>query len=380
MVARAGAVGEGRGRPTLIQMKDSAARFAAAANSTLAELGAEPPSGSFVCPICLQLRPQAKAAAAHYPAESMPGRHIRTLACEACNSLMGGTYEPEGVDWLRDIRTISWGFEKPRQLSARGTLEKAGKQVTMKMGGPLDRRRRRRRRGFPRTLMAIREQASDPNVAQIEIRRPKIDSVERTLLAWAFLTWSHYSRYAYTASPGAELVRRLILAPDTSLPAGLFVAYETLTVPLHPDPIVVFRSKVAQLTSYEGIEEFIGLGVEWGNGFSVLPFASDSEGECWRRTAELIALQPYPLFGRWPIREWMPDGSFRRQLRDEIAITGNGVRYSLTQRPLPDAAALLAQGQSSHRLEPRRGRWRPARALEHDFSVVAGPEFRLPRT
>lgn len=75
----------------------------------------------------------------------------------------------------------------------------------------------------------------------------------------------------------------------------------------------------------------------------------------------------------------MADGSFRHQLNDELVIKGESVRHAMTHRPDVTGAILLAEGQSPHRLEPSWGTWQPAQVVQHEFSVTAHPEFRLPR-
>src|SRR6059058_5816303 len=112
------------------------------ANDQLASLGGVPGDGSFICPVCLCLRPMDKATRAHFPAESIRGVHATTLSCEPCNSLIGGTYEPEGVDRFSEVWSIAFGPPDGGLITGRALIEQADGRLGIKLqpSGSRDRR------------------------------------------------------------------------------------------------------------------------------------------------------------------------------------------------------------------------------------------------
>ena len=349
--------------------------FAAAANSAMAGLGTTVADGHFVCPVCLHLRPEMKATAAHYPAKSLPGdHHATTLACDLCNALIGATYENEGVDRIRGQRTFSLGFAGTGQLRASGRVDSDDNHAVINLASRTSKPARRQRDRFGQTFDQLRDRSSEPDELQVAVSRPNDDSTKRTILAWSFLVWCHYARYLYAASPGASLVRPLVLMPDTPLPAEVFVSMGPLRPLERPEPIVIFVAE--DLQSVHDIEEFVGLGVSWGHVFTVLPFANDASGYCWKRMGELLSGPTQPRVRRWPIRDWLVNGSLRRQLRDEIVVTKDHTKHVITQKPSGEELVLLAAGQSPHRRQPARGGWERNQVVEREFAVVATDEFR----
>lgn len=242
--------------------------------------------------------------------------------------------------------------------------------VAIRSGRRFESRGARRRGGLPAALERARAAAVEPDVLRLEVLRPMDETAMRALMAWAFLAWAHYAGYVYTASAGAALVRRLILRPQEPLPDETTMSWAPLSPVNAAEPVAVLRAD-----NPDDITEWIGLGADWGNGFTILPFANDRDGTCWLRVAQLRASESHAAVRRALVKDWEPHDWFHR-LTDEIVIEGSGLRYAISERPDGDAAQVLAAGQSPRRLEPDIGTWQRARLLEHDATVTARDEFR----
>jgi hypothetical protein len=347
-------------------------RFARAASALLEEHHGVVPEGNFVCPLCLMLRPESKATAAHYPGRTLAGIHVTTLACEACNALMGSTYEPEAVDRMSGLRTIAMRFPDMGWLIARGTVEDRPDGLFIGLNPPTVRPKKDGR--FSRAWEAMRARSNEPDEIEVEVRRASDDSIKRAMVAWSLLAWAHYARYVYTATEGAYRVRQMVLTPEAQLPPSILVMHGDLWPLDPPQPVLVVRADRPP-NSLEDVDEFIGLGIDWGRSYVLLPFANDEDGRCWQRLMDLRQSEPKAIVRRWKLREFISTGLLRRELRHSMVITGGSERHVLTK--VPDDADALAFGESPLRIEPARGKWRPNQTVEARTWVRASDDFRL---
>ena len=325
----------------------------------LRALGGVIPDGEFVCPICLYRRPLSKATVAHFPAEKVAGINATTLACESCNSLMGGTYEPEGVDLLGNVWQVSAGPHDGGAIAGRATVTNSGGGIRIELN-PGEKRNARSAARLAANLAEMRQRSSRPHEMQFTLVEPNDETGRRTLLAWSYLLWAEYAGFGYTASVGATRVRELILEPDRPLPDGVFFRFGPLKPPLpEPQPVLLVR---ASGPSREDVEEFLGLGVAWGAAISVLPFANDAAGRCWQRILELHAEDSMSSVRRIMLRSFSSDGRFARSIERNVVISHRGRDHIVTDELAGDGLELLAAGMSSRRVDPRRGSWVGARA------------------
>lgn len=349
-------------------------RFAHAASALLEEHLGVVPKGHFVCPLCLMLRPESKATAAHYPARTLAGAHVTTLACEACNALMGSTYEPEAVDRMSGLRTIAIRFPDMGWLTSRGTVEDGPEGLLFGLNPPGVRPKGDGR--LSRAWDAMRASSKQPDEIEVEVRKASDDSVKRAIVAWSLLAWAHYARYVYTASEGAHRVRQMVLTPELELPASILVMHGDLWPLDPPQPVLVVRAD-QEPKALGDVDEFLGIGVDWGRSYVLLPFANDPEGRCWQRLMELRDNEPKAIVRRWRLRELVRTGLLRRELRHSMVITAGSERHVVTK--VPDAADVLALGESPLRIPPARGNWTPNQAVEARARVRASDDFRFRR-
>jgi hypothetical protein len=110
------------------------------------------------------------------------------------------------------------------------------------------------------------------------------------MLAWSYSEWCNYSGYAYSASAGAYVVRRMLLDGSVPIPTAAIVFFENPPVaPLgKPEPVMVLQAEKDIKDLVKDVEEWLGIGVGWGNKLvAILPSAGDGEGLVYGRLEEL---------------------------------------------------------------------------------------------
>ncbi len=323
------------------------------ARERLARLGMEPPAGSFVCPMCLRLRPESAATRSHFPADALPGGRAQTeLAFRDCNGATA-TYERSAIDYLTNVWDVSIGPTRGRRIKGRGVVRTDGHGVGIQLVGPTAALAGRK-------FNAARSGAPDPHHVTITIREPLEDGTKRSLVAWSFLSWFFYAGYRYVMTPGAALVRRSILDPSQPLPAAIVLRRGPLQVPLpQAEPVLVVEGE-RPVKSAADIHEVIGLGARWGTLVVALPLANDAEGRVWLRLGELVALDGGATVAAFDLRRLVP-GVTRDGLHDAMVIENKstGSRWEVSHEPTRDELQSLVEGRSPHVITPQRARSSP---------------------
>jgi hypothetical protein len=328
--------------------RDSRALLLAAGRSRLEQLGVSPTPGQFVCPVCLRLLPEAEARRGHFPADALKGGAAQIeLECADCNQASNVAYEKAAQDFL----TGEWGIEiRPEGRGAvklRGDLMVEGDTVSIRLPKLSSR--------GERELAAAMSHVKDQSSLHLRVHQPTKEALHRALLAWSFLAWSKYAGYLYMASPGAAIVRRLVLDVTQALPRTVVLQGDglgPLSPPLpRPEPVVLVATVRSEIWSV------LGLGMAWGPAVVALPFANDKEATVYERLEETSLLKP-----SWELHTVsIPDrlravqpGELRRAVRLTELATGHD--HDVTRHLSGQEAADLAAGLSPYGYAPRIGR------------------------
>lgn len=338
------------------------------ANAWLNGAGAPVERGKFVCPLCLRLLPIEAATQGHYPAEALPGRHSTALSCAECNSVIGGTYEPHAVDFLTHMFTIVMSLPGTGPLSVRGTVsnDETG-AVRMALVS------RTRTGAVTAALKRLRAQSSRPDMMAIDLKRPPETALRRAVLAWSFLAWVHYAGYRYAATPGAHAVRRLIIQPGNDLPNGCVFVRDGSEITLtKPTETMVVRAESLHQT--EDIEEWLGIGVNWGSITAVLPFANDAHQAAWTRIGTEVERNRLQHVREVPLRTFATTGVLGKGIDAAFKVLVDGRPYDITGALDHAALVAMAAGRSPFLLVPDRSGWSARHVVTHELIAVADAE------
>jgi hypothetical protein len=357
-----------------------ASGLAARANARLAALGAPVADGQFICPLCLRLLPASDSTTAHFPARTLPGAHRTELLCRDCNSNVGATFENLGVDFLTRTWQVDVGRDDAGDVRLRAGISRGpGGEIIINAktrGGD-----KRRSRKVIRALDEIRARSARPHELDFRLQMPAEEHPRRALAFWSYLAWFAVSGYRWVDSAGAHAVRRFLVDPHSPMPWGAYFSHGPVSVPLdEPRPVLIVRSDEEQFSSIRDIDEFIGLGVQWGPAVSVFPFANDDRGVAWRRLGDLVDHDGLRTVRRLDLQKLLAGQGGGGGL-DAITIQRDGVDvHIVTEEARPADVAALAEGRSPRVLDPRlRAPYRALRDGErHEFTVVASPEFGGP--
>jgi hypothetical protein len=343
-------------------------------------MGGDVAAGSFICPMCLHIRPVEVATEGHYPAETAPAvRHRTALQCADCNHRIGGTYESAGVEFLRFVRTVTMARTSGvgPSLTRQAIVRNDEGAVAIEFVHRSKRHRERRSRATLAQMERVLEGVSEPRELAVSISRPSDEAAKRATLAWSYLCLFDYVGYGYAASPGAVLARELILDPALPLPESVMFTKGSIGSTLaDPEPILVVRRGDDGATT-----EVIALGVLWDRLVVVFPFGNDYDDRAWRRLSQL------QVFDELRSTAWIRLRSLHESMRDEIAaslaiVEGDVRREATVELPAIQIRALAA-GVSPRRIDPKAGGpWRTPMQVEHEFVTREGeppPELRPPR-
>lgn len=333
----------------------------AAANADLISLGATPKEGRFVCPLCLKSLPAKMASQGHYPAAAVPSTQRRVeLLCTRCNSFLGTAYESDAKLFLGGLSKVT--FSAPGAGTVKGIVEsrRSERGGNLRMVNP----------GLGKQFEKMRARATTRDVISVRMHNFDDRSAKRALLAWSLLEWFHFAGYRYAASPGAALARELLFRPQLVAPTALWFGWGEMKPPLpRPEPIAFARISDAT-TSLIDAEEVVSIGVRWGAGICVLPFANDIAGRGWARASELV--KAGARLHAWPLRDVLRNvigGGLHADLhiRDAEKALDAWVTLALD----PAEAQALVDDVHPLRLEPSSKPLPPKGGTEHTFDVVS---------
>ncbi len=325
----------------------------------------------FVCPACLRLLDVSAATQGHYPAQSVAAvRRHTELLCSDCNAFCGSAFEDAAAEFWQPLHAGRFSMPGTGAISGKVTVEEVGGVIRLGIDG----------KGRMKPVVdQWRAHAADPHTLKVSLSRPLEVSVRRSLLSWSYLAWVYFAGYLYADSDGAALVRGLILEPERTLPATIFVRRSDFQPPLpNPEPALLFRVGKVPPTWPDDFVECYGLGVLWGTSFVVMPFANDNQGTCWERVAEMRTdpdawLVEMPLRAMFDVARMPVSTRIDKGIRAELVLEQDGVRKVVAQSIDANQARVLAAGQSPHRIESHVGRTPPAAPRRYqDFDVTEG--------
>lgn len=330
----------------------------------LESLGGRLRPGSFVCPLCLNLRPISEASRGHYPATSVPAVRRRVvLLCRCCNSFLGAAYERDARDYLLQQSRVSFMAEGGGRAAGyveRRPAERPGGGLSMRMIG----------HGLGREFGRMRDRSTRREVVTVRMLYLDDRAIRRAVLAWSLLDWFRYGGYRYLASPGAAQVRRLIFTPDLDLPPGTWLQFSPTEVPLpEPEPVVLARMDPPARTLFQA-QELFGLGTRWGSGVCVLPFASDADPKAWLRAIELGRKgSRVHAFGLRPMTRDLGYG----RLNASMGLSDPDVNFDalVTLELTPGEAQLLCDGRHPLRVDVPLATAVASTGTEYIFDVVS---------
>lgn len=236
----------------------------------------------FMCPLCLRTLPISHATTGHYPAATAGGGHY-ALQCADCNSRLGRDIERRAAEFLATRR-----WEIVVGPPGRGTVRMPVELEAIDEGA-----------GFTflgkgavhqwRTIRRLVGRSSRKDVLECRITRPHEDTLRMAVLAWSYAEWTRYAAYGYAASPGAAVVRSMLLEGSKPIPESAVIFFDDpLSVPLgKPAPVIVVQADNEVENLATDNYEPLGIGVMWGDRMvGVMPVASDAVGEVYTSVSQ----------------------------------------------------------------------------------------------
>lgn len=318
------------------------------ANSQAQSLGAGTPNaGHFVCPICLSLQPFARATRGHYPAKALPGTHAMEVLCAPCNAFIGHAYEAEALRVLAGTTQVMVSSEGTGRVSTTARVVTSNKTVNIHVDGEKNRR-------FPEQFRRIQENSSRPWEMRFQLHQPDETAARRAILAWSLLAWFRFAGYRYLASAGAHLVRRLVLDPAATLPPTCWMAPQPRFEPATPSPVLIARAE-GRPAALDEVDELLGVGIRWGAGLAIMPFANDATGQIWERVLALKSENRLREIITAPLRSLLKDGRLEKGLPGDVvfSVPATGARYVLAGGLDAAESQALLLGLSPYLIERR---------------------------
>ena len=319
-------------------------------------------SDEFVCHLCLRVLPVAHATTGHYPSRRAGGGQ-HALQCADCNARLGWDIEDEAARFLT-------GDEWEMTVGPPGTTG-VRMPVQLDVGGPALNLKTKSAAGAWQTIRELSARSSRPDVLECRMERPHPDALRMALLAWSFCEWSNYSSYAYTASAGAMIVRRMLLDGSVPIPTAAVVVFEDpLNPPLgSPCPMLVVHAE-NDVRGPTDIDEVLGIGVAWGETVvGILPAATDADGRVYGRLEELHAAGRRIQYLDLPVM--LSPLGFKRMDNVLVITDDDGARIGITDWLSSEEKGQLRRDEHPRRLSPRTGARReyPEGHVEQFFMV-----------
>jgi hypothetical protein len=328
---------------------DALAVLLARSRERLARLGQEPSAGHFVCPSCLRLLPERKASRGHYPADALPGGSAQTeLQCTDCNYVVS-RYEVMAINFFTREWDLGIGVpDLPGRVRAKGRVTSADGKVNI----DLTRFSAKAKRDFE----TLRARSTATGRVTFNITEPTPEAAVRPLLAWSFLAWFYYAGYLYAASPGAALVRRLILHPEDPLPETVIYSRGYIDRPLpRPEPVIIIATEGGRpATKMEDVTQWIGIGASWGATTVAMPFANDAEGSVWKGLKALHDADELSSIGLMPLRKMLSIPLIEKGLTGPMVIQNKETeeRWAVADDLASEDVERLVAGHSPYLIVP----------------------------
>lgn len=303
------------------------------------------PPDQFVCHLCLRVLPVFKATTGHYPSTKAGGGHY-VLQCDDCNSRLGRDIESTAARWLS---SNDWemkvgppgggGVRIPITVSSDG-----GPVIDFRFSGAT------KQWQLLRYLVA---RSSRPDVLDCHLQRPHYDALRMAILAWSYSEWCNYSGYAYSASAGAHVVRRMLLDGSVPIPTAAVAFFkDPPTAPLgEPEPVLVVHAEKT-VNTVQDWDELLGIGVGWGTQLvGILPAAGDSDGMVYKRLEKLATAGKRIQY--LPLRPVLTDFGFPKM--DQVMIvsdTESDWKMAITDWIQIEDRERLARDEHPYRLSP----------------------------
>jgi acid stress-induced BolA-like protein IbaG/YrbA len=296
------------------------------------------------------LLPDSEATRGHFPADALKGGAAQIeLECADCNQTMNVQYEKAAQDFLTGQWGIEIGLKGTGLVNLRGVIVAEGDKVDIRLAKLSSR--------GERELTAAMARVGDGSVVSLRVHQPIADALHRALLGWSFLGWSKFAGYLYTASPGAAVVRRLVLDATQALPRTVVFRradFGPLSLPLpRPVPVILAISPLETVRLWSEVVGVLGIGMHWGSVVVALPFANDSEGAVYERLEETIHLGQARDIHAVSIHDLAALQPRWSQWQARLQDLASGRIHEVAYRPSAHEVDDLAAGRSPYRYAPR---------------------------
>jgi hypothetical protein len=297
--------------------------------------------------VCLRLLPEAVATRGHFPSDALKGGRAQIeLECSDCNQTMNDGYEKTAQDFLKGEWGIGIQPEGRGRSGFSGSFKVEGQTVSIALA-------KTSARGL-KELDAALAGVTDQSTLHLDFQIPMREARDRAFLAWSFLAWSHYAGYLYTASPGAAVVRRLVLDARQPLPATVVGHVDGSLAPSlplpRPEPVILVKTIGTEIWG------LLGVGMAWGSAIVALPFASDEAGLVYQRLQETSRLGPPQAISMVSIKSYL-DAVQPKEITRSIRLTelSTGIDYDVTRHLPEQEAEDLVNGRSPYAYSPPPG-------------------------